>query len=80
MFPVGILLVPAFYRITRSATLEFAGAQYVEAAELLGGSKLHVIRVHVVRPHWLTRTTSGKWQRGATRERLTEPTPARRSA
>ena len=49
MFPVGILLVPAFFRITRSATLEFAGAQYVEAAELLGGSKLHVIRVHVVR-------------------------------
>jgi peptide/nickel transport system permease protein len=49
MFPVGILLVPAFFRITRSATLEFTGAQYVEAAELMGGSKLHVIRVHVVR-------------------------------
>jgi peptide/nickel transport system permease protein len=49
MFPVGILLVPAFFRITRSAALEFAGAQYVEAAELLGGSKLHVIRVHVLR-------------------------------
>jgi peptide/nickel transport system permease protein len=49
MFPVGILLIPAFYRISRSATLEFAGAQYVEAAELMGGSKLHVIRVHVVR-------------------------------
>jgi peptide/nickel transport system permease protein len=49
MFPVGILLVPAFFRIARSATLEFAGAQYVEAAELMGGSKLQVIRVHVVR-------------------------------
>jgi peptide/nickel transport system permease protein len=49
MFPVGILLIPAFYRISRSATLEFAGAQYVEAAELMGGSKLHVIRVHVLR-------------------------------
>ena len=49
MFPVGILLVPAFFRITRSATLEFTGAQYVEAAELMGGSKLHVIRVHVMR-------------------------------
>ena len=49
MFPVGILLVPNFYRITRAATLEFARAQYVEAAELLGGSKLHIIRVHVVR-------------------------------
>ena len=49
MFPVGILLVPAFFRITRSAAIEFARAQYVEAAELMGGSKLHVIRVHVVR-------------------------------
>jgi peptide/nickel transport system permease protein len=49
MFPVGILLIPLLFRITRAATLEFARAQYVEAAELLGGSKLHVIRVHVAR-------------------------------
>jgi peptide/nickel transport system permease protein len=49
MFPVGILLVPAFFRITRSAALEFTGAQYVEAAELMGGSTLHVIRVYVMR-------------------------------
>jgi peptide/nickel transport system permease protein len=49
MFSVGILLAPPFFRITRAATLEFARAQYVEAAELLGASKLHVIRVHVVR-------------------------------
>jgi peptide/nickel transport system permease protein len=49
MFPVGILLIPYFFRITRAATIEFARAQYVEAAELLGGSRLHVIRVHVVR-------------------------------
>jgi peptide/nickel transport system permease protein len=49
MFPVGILLAPGFFRVTRAATLEFARAQYVEAAELLGASKLHVIRVHVVR-------------------------------
>jgi len=49
MFAVGVLLAPLFFRVTRAATLEFAGAQYVEAAELLGGSKLHVIRVHVVR-------------------------------
>ncbi|MFY9668666.1 ABC transporter permease [Trebonia sp.] len=49
MFPVGILLIPGFYRVTRAATLEFGRAQYVEAAELLGGSKLHVIRVHVLR-------------------------------
>ena len=49
MFPVGILLIPHFFRITRAATIEFARAQYVEAADLLGGSRLHVIRVHVVR-------------------------------
>jgi peptide/nickel transport system permease protein len=49
MFPVGILLIPAFFRVTRAATLEFGHAQYVEAAELFGGSKLHVIRVHVLR-------------------------------
>ncbi len=49
MFPVGILLFPLFFRITRAATLEFARAQYVSAAELLGGSTLHVIRVHVAR-------------------------------
>ena len=49
MIPVGILFAPYFFRITRAATLEFARAQYVEAAELLGASKLHVIREHVVR-------------------------------
>jgi peptide/nickel transport system permease protein len=49
MFAVGILLAPAFFRVTRAATLEHARAQYVEAAELLGASKLHVIRTHVLR-------------------------------
>ena len=49
MLAVGILLAPGFFRVTRAATLEFARAQYVEAAELLGASKPHVIRVHVVR-------------------------------
>jgi peptide/nickel transport system permease protein len=49
MFAVGILLAPGFFRVTRAATLEFARAQYVEAAELFGASKPHVIRVHVVR-------------------------------
>ena len=49
MVAVGFLLFPGFFRITRAATLEFARAQYVEAAELLGASKLHVIRVHLVR-------------------------------
>jgi peptide/nickel transport system permease protein len=49
MIPVGILIAPVFFRVTRAATLEHARAQYVEAAELLGASKLHVIRVHVLR-------------------------------
>jgi peptide/nickel transport system permease protein len=49
MVPVGILLGPGFFRVTRAATLEHARTQYVEAAELLGASKLHVIRTHVLR-------------------------------
>jgi peptide/nickel transport system permease protein len=49
MIPVGILLAPAFFRVTRAATLEYARTQYVEAAELLGASKLRVTRVHVLR-------------------------------
>ena len=49
MVPVGILLAPFFFRITRAATLEHARAQYVEAAELMGASKLHVVRAHVLR-------------------------------
>lgn len=49
MIPVGILLAPAFFRVTRAATIEHARAQYVEAAEVLGASKLHVIRIHVLR-------------------------------
>src|SRR5215475_8913670 len=32
MLPVGILLIPGFFRVTRAATLEFGRAQYVEAA------------------------------------------------
>jgi peptide/nickel transport system permease protein len=49
MVPVGILLAPYFFRITRAAALEHARAQYVEAAELLGASKTHIVRVHVLR-------------------------------
>jgi peptide/nickel transport system permease protein len=49
MIPVGLLLAPGFFRVTRAVTLEHARAQYVEAAELLGASKPRVIRVHVLR-------------------------------
>jgi len=49
MIPVGILLAPGFFRVTRAATLEHARAEYVAAAVLLGASKPHVIRTHVLR-------------------------------
>ena len=49
MVPVGILLAPYVFRVTRAVTLEHARAQYVQAAELLGASKLYVIRAHVLR-------------------------------
>ncbi|MFH9005889.1 AMP-binding protein [Streptomyces afghaniensis] len=32
------------------------------------------VRVHLVKPRWLTRTSSGKWQRDLTRERLADHT------
>jgi peptide/nickel transport system permease protein len=49
MIPVGILLAPYFFRVTRAVTLEHARTDYVAAAELLGASKLNVIRTHVLR-------------------------------
>jgi peptide/nickel transport system permease protein len=49
MFAIGVLLAPVFFRVVRAATLQFANAHYVEAAELLGASKVRVIRVHVWR-------------------------------
>jgi peptide/nickel transport system permease protein len=49
MIPVGILLGPGFFRVIRAASLEHAREQYVEAAELLGASRLRIIRTHVLR-------------------------------
>jgi peptide/nickel transport system permease protein len=46
---IGILLAPRFFRIVRAETLGLVGSQYVEAAELVGASKPHVLRVHVFR-------------------------------
>jgi fatty-acyl-CoA synthase len=38
---------------------------------------LHAVRIHVVRPRWLTRTTSGKWQRLLAARRLADlPRPS----
>ncbi|GGH41739.1 ABC transporter permease [Microbacterium album] len=47
MLAVGILLAPGFYRITRSASLNFTNTQYATAAELFGSTTLRTIRVHI---------------------------------
>ncbi len=49
MFAVGILIAPAFYRVTRAAALSVANSQYVEAAELVGASTAWIISRHVWR-------------------------------
>lgn len=49
MLAVGILISPAFYRVTRAAALSAARSQYVEAAVLLGASTAWVLRRHVWR-------------------------------
>ena len=46
---IGILIAPSFFRIARAATLRVRDSQYVEAALLLGGSALWVLRRHVWR-------------------------------
>jgi peptide/nickel transport system permease protein len=46
MFAVGILITPAFYRVSRAAALSVANAQYVEAARLMGASTWSVIAWH----------------------------------
>jgi peptide/nickel transport system permease protein len=46
MFAVGILITPAFYRVSRAAALSVANAQYVEAARLMGASTWSVILWH----------------------------------
>ncbi|MBM9468322.1 ABC transporter permease [Nakamurella leprariae] len=47
MFAVGLLVAPAFYRITRAAAMTVIGSSFVEAARLTGLSELAVIRRHV---------------------------------
>ncbi|BDZ37662.1 ABC transporter permease [Microbacterium suwonense] len=49
MVAVGILISPAFYRVTRAAALSAASSQYAEAAVLLGASTSWVLRRHVWR-------------------------------
>lgn len=49
MLAVGILISPAFFRVTRAAALTAAHSQYVEAAELMGASAFWNLRRHVWR-------------------------------
>lgn len=49
MCAVGILISPAFFRVTRAAALTASHAQYVEAAQLMGASTLWILRRHVWR-------------------------------
>ena len=49
MLAIGVLFAPMFFRITRAAALSLTHAQYIEAAELFGASRWHVMRTHVVR-------------------------------
>jgi peptide/nickel transport system permease protein len=49
MIAVGILIAPAFYRVTRAAALTVAHAPYVEAAQLAGASTAFIVRRHVWR-------------------------------
>ena len=44
---VGVLLAPAFYRVSRAAALSTARSQYVEAAQIAGASPFWVVRRHV---------------------------------
>lgn len=47
MFAVGILITPAFFRVSRAAALSACNAQYVEAAVLMGASTRWIIARHV---------------------------------
>jgi peptide/nickel transport system permease protein len=47
MFAVGILITPAFFRVSRAAALSAYNAQYVEAAVFMGASTGWIIVRHV---------------------------------
>lgn len=44
---VGVLLAPRFFRIARADALGFARSQYVEAAVLMGASRVRLVRTHI---------------------------------
>ncbi len=40
MFAIGVLISPIFFRVTRAVALGLRRQQYVEAAELMGASRV----------------------------------------
>ncbi|MFW2829404.1 ABC transporter permease [Sphingomonas sp. ID0503] len=48
MFAVGVLITPAFFRVSRAAALSVVNSEYIEAARLMGASTGWVIRRHVL--------------------------------
>jgi peptide/nickel transport system permease protein len=48
MMVVGIMISPAFFRVTRSAALAVGNTQYVQAAVLAGASPFWIVRRHVL--------------------------------
>lgn len=49
MLAAGILMSPAFYRVTRALGMPIMNAPYVDAARLMGAGPLWVLRVHLLR-------------------------------
>lgn len=47
MLAVGILISPAFYRVTRAAGQSVVNSQYVDAARMTGASAAWILRHHV---------------------------------
>lgn len=48
MFALGILFSIRFYRLTRATTRDITAETYVEAAQAIGGSHLHIMFRHVL--------------------------------
>jgi len=48
MIAIGIVYMPAFARVIRSAVLEVLGSPYIESARSLGAGNLRIMKRHVV--------------------------------
>ena len=48
MIAIGIIYAPAFARVTRSAVLTVRNEVYLEAARVVGGPDLHIIRHYIL--------------------------------